>query len=98
MIASWRSAWDDFAPFLEFPVEARTLIYTTNAIESLNARFRAVTRQRGSFPDETSALKVLYLQIKRREKNKPGPTGRINAWRPVLNMLTLTYGDRLQVH
>lgn len=97
MIASWRSAWDEFMPFLEFPVEVRKLIYTTNAIESLNARFRAATRQRGSFPDETSALKVLYLQVKRREKNKAGPTGRINGWRPILNVLTLTYGDRLQV-
>lgn len=98
MIASWRSSWDEFVPFLEFPVEVRKLIYTTNAIESLNARFRAATRQRGSFPDETSALKVLYLQIKRREKNRAGPTGRINGWRPILNVLTLTYGDRLQVH
>lgn len=97
MIKSWRSSWDEFVPFLEFPVEVRKLIYTTNAIESLNARFRAATRQRGSFPDEKSALKVLFLQILRREKNKAGPTGRINGWRPILNVLTLTYGDRLQV-
>lgn len=97
MIKSWRSNWDEFVPFLEFPAEVRKLIYTTNAIESLNARFRAATRQRGSFPDETSALKVLFLQIQRREKNKAGPTGRINGWRPILNILTLTYGDRLQV-
>lgn len=95
MIASWRASWDEFVPFLEFPVEVRTLVYTTNAIESLNARFRAATRQRGSFPDETAALKVLYLQVQRREKNKTGPTGRINRWRPILNVLTLTYGDRL---
>lgn len=95
MIRAWRSAWDEFVPFLEFPVEVRKLVYTTNAIESLNARFRAATRQRGSFPDETAALKVLYLQIQRREKNKAGPTGRINGWRPILNVLTLTYGDRL---
>ncbi len=98
LIASWRASWDEFVPFLEFPVEVRKLIYTTNAIESLNARFRAATRQRGSFPDETAALKVLYLQIKRREKNKAGPTGRINGWRPILNVLTMTYGDRLQAN
>ena len=98
LIASWRANWEEFVPFLEFPVEVRKLIYTTNAIESLNARFRAATRQRGSFPDETAALKVLYLQVKRREKNKAGPTGRINGWRPILNVLTLTYGNRLQVN
>lgn len=40
---------------------------------------------------------MLFLQILRREKNKAGPTGRINGWRPILNVLTLTYGDRLQV-
>lgn len=53
-------------------------------------------RRRGHFPDEQSALKVLYLAVKQREKNKGGqPTGRINGWRPILNVLTLTYGDRL---
>jgi transposase-like protein len=96
MIKMWRSAWEEFTPFLDFPVEVRTLIYTTNAIESLNARFRAAMRRRGHFPDEQSALKVLYLAVKQREKNKGGqPTGRINGWRPILNVLTLTYGDRL---
>lgn len=96
LIRMWRNAWEEFTPFLDFPVEVRTLIYTTNAIESLNARFRAAMRRRGHFPDEQSALKVLYLAAKQREKNKGGqPTGRINGWRPILNVLTLTYGDRL---
>lgn len=98
MMATWRSSWEEFVPFLDFPVEVRKLIYTTNAVESLNARFRAATRRRGSFPDEQSALKVLYLTVKQREKNRPGPTGRISGWRPVLNILTLTYGDRLQIN
>ena len=48
-------------PFLEFPVELRRIVYTTNAIESLNARFRRAVRQRGHFPTEQAALKVLYL-------------------------------------
>ena len=66
MIAMWRRMWPEFVPFLEFPVEVRKLIYTTNGIESLNARFRAATRRRGHFPDEQSALKVLYLAVKER--------------------------------
>ena len=95
MIEMWRRSWDEFTPFLAFPIEVRTIIYTTNAIESLNARFRAATRRRGSFPDEQSALKVLYLAVMQREKNRPNPTGQINGWKNVLNVLSMTYGDRL---
>jgi transposase-like protein len=50
MIAPWERAWPEFVPFLAFPVEIRKLIYTTNAIESLNARFRRAVRRRGHFP------------------------------------------------
>jgi transposase-like protein len=95
---SWwvpRSAWAEFVPFLDFPVEVRKLIYTTNAIESINARFRAATRRRGHFPDEDSALKVLYLAIRERRPNRANPTGQINGWKNILNVLTMTYGDRL---
>jgi len=95
LINLWRSSWTEFVPFLAFPLELRKLIYTTNGIESLNARFRASTRRRGHFPDEQSALKVLYLAAVHREKNRPNPTGRINNWTDILNILTLTYGDRL---
>lgn len=95
MIGMWRRMWPDFIPFLDFPPEIRTLIYTTNAIESLNARFRAVSRRRGHFPDDEAALKVLYLAIRKREPNRPNPTGRIHGWKAILNVLALTYGDRL---
>lgn len=95
MIAMWRRSWEDFVPFLGFPPEVRRLVYTTNAIESLNARFRAATRRRGHFPDEESALKVLYLAIRHREPNRPNPTGQIAGWKNILNVLALTYGDRL---
>jgi transposase-like protein len=61
MIGAWERAWDDFVPFLAFPPELRKLVYTTNAIESLNARFRRATRQRGHFPTEQAALQILYL-------------------------------------
>ncbi|MCW2752456.1 MAG: family transposase [Aeromicrobium sp.] len=95
MIKLWRNAWSEFVPFLDFPVEVRKIIYTTNAIESLNARFRAATRRRGHFPDEQSALKVLYLAVRHREINRPNPTGRIAGWKNILNVLSMTYGDRL---
>lgn len=95
LIGLWRNAWPEFVPFLDFPIEVRKLIYTTNGIESLNARFRSAVRRRGHFPDEQSALKVLFLTIYRREKNKPNPTGRINNWTQILNTLTTIYGDRL---
>ncbi len=95
MIEMWRRSWAEFTPFLAFPIEVRKIIYTTNGIESLNARFRAATRRRGHFPDEQSALKVLYLAAKRREKNRPNPNGPINGWKSILNTLSMTHGDRL---
>ena len=81
-------------PFLEFPVELRTIVYTTNAIESLNARFRKAVRHRGHFPNEQAALKVLYLVATERRPNRSNPTGKINSWKTILNALTIHYGDR----
>jgi transposase-like protein len=52
MIKSWRDTWDDFIPFLEFPVKLRKIVYTTNAIYSLNARFPKAAVRRGHFPTE----------------------------------------------
>ena len=82
-------------PFLDFPAEVRSLIYTTNAIESLNSRFRAAVRRRGHFPDEAAALKVLYLTVTERRPDRANPTGPIAGWKNILNVLSLTYGDRL---
>jgi putative transposase len=95
MIDTWQRAWAEFVPFLEFPVELRTIVYTTNAIESLNARFRKAVRHRGHFPNEQAALKVLYLVATDRRPNRSNPTGRINAWKKILNTLTIHYGDRI---
>ncbi len=95
MVKSWRDTWDDFIPFLEFPVELRKIVYTTNAIESLNARFRKAAVRRGHFPTEQAAFKVLYLTSIERRKNRTNPTGRINSWKSILNALTIHYSDRL---
>ena len=95
MIDTWQRAWAEFTPFLEFPVELHTIVYTTNAIESLNARFRKAVRHRGHFPNEQAALKVLYLVATDRRPNRSNPTGRINTWKTILNTLTIHYGDRI---
>jgi putative transposase len=95
MIASWENAWQEFVPFLEFPVELRKIVYTTNAIESLNARFRRAVRHRGHFPNEQAAMKVLYLVATTRQQNRENMTGRIHNWKQILNALTIHYGDRL---
>lgn len=95
MVKSWRDTWDDFIPFLEFPAELRKIVYSTNAIESLNTRFRKAAVRRGHFPTEQAAMKVLYLTSIERRKNRQNPTGRINAWKSILNTLTIHYGDRL---
>jgi transposase-like protein len=95
MINGWRSVWNEFVPFLEFPPELRKVVYTTNAIESLNARFRRAVRHRGHFPTEQAALKVLYLVATQKRKNRDNMTGKTNGWKNILNTLTIHYGDRI---
>ena len=97
MILSWERSWGEFVPFLEFPQELRHIVYTTNAIESLNARFRRSVRHRGHFPTDQAALKVLYLTAIARRPNRENLTGRINGWKQILNTLTIHYGDRIAV-
>lgn len=95
MISAWENAWDEFVPFLDFPAELRRVVYTTNAIESLNAQFRRGVRHRGHFPNEQSAMKVLYLIATRRRPNRQDLTGQIRGWKTILNTLTIHYGDRI---
>ena len=98
MVGVWERAWPEFVPFLAFPLEIRKLIYTTNAIESLNSRFRRAVRRRGHFPNEQAALKVLYLTVRQRVPGRTNPEGKINGWKSILNALTIHYGDRLAVN
>jgi len=95
MTAVWRNSWEQFTPFLKFPAPIRKLVYTTNAIESLNSRFRHAIRRRGHFPNEQAALKVLYLVIRNPIKNRPNITGKISGWKDILNTLALFYGERI---
>ena len=95
MINAWQSSWEEFVPFLAFPPELRKIVYTTNAIESLNARFRRAVRHRGHFPTEQAALKVLYLVATQKRKNRQDMTGQTSGWKTILNTLTVHYGDRI---
>jgi len=96
MIGSWETAWEEFVPFLAFPVELRKIVYTTNAIESLNARFRRAVRHRGHFPNEQAAMKVLYLVAIQHRPNRANLMGKTNGWKSILNTLTIHYGDRIK--
>jgi putative transposase len=95
IIKLWRQAWEQFTPFLAFPPEIRRIVYTTNAVESLNARFRHATRRRGHFPSEQAALKVLYLVIRSPRPNRANVTGKTTGWKKALNALALYYGERI---
>jgi putative transposase len=63
-VATWQTAWERFIPFLEFPPEVRRIIYTTNAIESLNYQLRKIIKNRGHFPNDTAVVKLLWLAIR----------------------------------
>ncbi|MDR7277747.1 transposase-like protein [Catenuloplanes atrovinosus] len=77
MIRLWRNAWNEFIPFLDYDVEIRKVICSTNAIESLNARYRRAVRARGHFPSEQAALKCLYLVTRSLDPQGPAaPDGR----------------------
>jgi putative transposase len=98
MISSWENSWAEFVPFLEFPVELRKIVYTTNSIESLNARFRRAVRHRGHFPNEQAAMKVLYLVATTRRKNRTDLVGGTHGWKQILNALSIHYGPRLELN
>ncbi len=60
---SWRRAWNEVSPFLDYPPEVRKLIYTTNAIDALNSKIRRAVRTRGHFPSDDAAAKLIYLAL-----------------------------------
>jgi putative transposase len=94
MIRLWRNAWTEFIPFLDYDIEIRTVICSTNAIESLNARYRRAVRARGHFPTEQAALKCLYLVTRSLDPTGTGRARWTMRWKPVLNAFAITFGDR----
>lgn len=88
----WRRNWDQVTPFFAYPAEIRKVIYTTNAVESLNMSLRKVIKTRGSFPNEEAALKLLYLALERVAKRWTRP---VQDWKAALNRFAILYEDRL---
>lgn len=94
MIRLWRNAWQEFTPFLDYDIEIRTVICSTNAIESLNARYRRAIRARGHFPTEQAAMKCLYLVTRSLDPTGTGRARWTMRWKPVLDAFAITFGDR----
>jgi transposase-like protein len=91
VVASWRRAWTQVIPFFAFPPEVRRLIYTTNALESLNGQVRKIIKTRGHFPSDQAATKLIWLAL----RNITATWARSSPlWRPAMNQLAILYGDR----
>ena len=95
IIRLWRQAWTEFVPFLDYDVEIRRVICSTNAIESINARYRRAVRARGHFPTEQAALKCLYLVTRSLDPTGKGRARWITRWKPALNAFAITFEGRL---
>lgn len=91
---SWRSNWERVVPFLDFPPDLRKILYTTNAIESFNARVRKLVNGKGHFSTDDAAFKVIYLAVVAAEKRW---TRRPQGWAQAVNQLALHFEGRLPI-
>jgi putative transposase len=94
VIRLWNNAWSEFIPFLDYDIEIRRVLSTTNAIESLNARYRRAVKARGHFPSEQAAMKCLYLVTRSLDPTGRGRARWATRWKPALNAFAITFGDR----
>lgn len=92
---SWKNHWENLIPFFEYPEEIRRVIYTTNAIESINSVIRKAIRNRKIFPSKESAVKIVYLAIREASKKWTMP---IQNWKAALNRFAITFEDRFPQH
>ncbi len=88
----WKDNWERVTPFFEFPPEIRRVIYTTNAVESLNMSLRKIIKTRGSFPGEEAAIKLLYLAL----RNVIARWDTLQHWKEALNHFEMMYGERIR--
>jgi transposase-like protein len=95
IVRLWTNAWAEFTPFLQFDIEIRKIVCSTNAIESLNARFRRAVNARGHFPTEQSALKILYLTITSLDPTGKGRARWSNRWKAALNAFDIAFDGRI---
>jgi transposase-like protein len=91
VVAAWRRAWDKVIPFFVFPPAVRKVIYTTNAIESVNAQLRKIIKTRGHFPSDDAASKLIWLAL----RNITADWGRAaHHWKDAMNQFAILYADR----
>ncbi len=91
VVAAWRRAWSHVIPFFAFPPQIRRVIYTTNAIESINARLRKIIKTRGHFPSDEAATKLIWLAL----RNITAEWGRAaKDWKEAMNQFAILYEDR----
>lgn len=91
-VASWRNNWERIRPFFAFPFEVRRIVYTTNAIESLNYQLRKIIKAKGHFPSDEAAAKLLYLALRNAEKNWKMAQ---HTWKSALNQFAIHFEGRL---
>jgi len=94
IVRLWNNAWEEFIPFLDYDIEVRRVLATTNSIESLNARFRRAIKARGHFPNDAAALKCLYLVTRSLDPTGRGRARWMMRWKPAINAFSITFGDR----
>lgn len=92
IVQSWRRNWPRIIPFFDYPPEIRKVIYTTNAIESVNMSLRKITKNRGSFPSDEALLKLFYLALNNISKKWTMP---IRDWKAALNRFSIQFEDRM---
>lgn len=95
IVQSWRRNWARIIPFFDYPPEIRKVIYTTNAIESVNMSLRKISKNRGSFPSDDAVLKLFYLALENISKKWTMP---IRDWKAALNRFTIQFEDRMPLH
>ena len=89
---SWRRNWERLIPFFDYPPEIRKVIYTTNAIESVNMSLRKLTKHRGAFPSDEALVKLIYLALRNISKKWTMP---IRDWKAALNRFTIQFEERM---
>ncbi len=92
---SWRRNWERLTPFFDYPPEIRKVIYTTNAIESVNMSLRKLTKNRGSFPSDEALTKLFYLALRNISQKWTMP---IRDWKAALTRFTIQFGDRFSAN
>ncbi|MER7009783.1 IS256 family transposase [Dactylosporangium sp. NPDC000555] len=95
IVKLWENAWAEFVPFLSFDAEIRRVICSTNAIESVNARIRRAVRARGHFPNDTAALKCVYLAVMSLDPTGQGRKRWVTRWKGALNAFDIAFDGRL---